>query len=348
MKLNKLFAGVLAAAMMMTIGVSAMAVTTTSKDGDNSVTIDGATYYDESTIGIKKSYKLVGEGTSPAEEFELTQIGNGTVEERSGEVAPALTSIAKASFAAGEAKSENATTKEFIVTLPEYTRVGTYVYTLKETAKTTAGVTYYSGTITLKVQVVNGSNGALRIAAVHTEANGQNKSDTFQNTYTANKLNITKTVTGTSGDKNKYFEFTVELQGEEGKTYAESFTVSGGSYESNPKTIEMNKETKKGSGKVYLKDGETITVENLPAGVTYTVTETDYSSEGYTTTSLGMATRTVSGTINGFATSMAAFVNTKGTTVDTGVILDNAPYIVMLAVVAGGVVFMMSKKHREE
>lgn len=35
-------------------------------------------------------------------------------------------------------------------------------------------------------------------------------------------------------------------------------------------------------------------------------------------------------------------------TIDTGVILDNAPYILMLAVVAGGAMTLVIKKRREE
>ena len=44
-----------------------------------------------------------------------------------------------------------------------------------------------------------------------------------------------------------------------------------------------------------------------------------------------------------------AFTNTLGNTViDTGVILDNAPYMLMLAVVAGGAMTLVIKKRREE
>lgn len=41
--------------------------------------------------------------------------------------------------------------------------------------------------------------------------------------------------------------------------------------------------------------------------------------------------------------------NNKGDNhIDTGVILDNAPYILMLAVVAGGAMTLVIKKRREE
>lgn len=44
----------------------------------------------------------------------------------------------------------------------------------------------------------------------------------------------------------------------------------------------------------------------------------------------------------------AHITNTSTENVDTGVILDNAPYILMLAVVAGGAMMLVIKKRREE
>ena len=41
------------------------------------------------------------------------------------------------------------------------------------------------------------------------------------------------------GNKEKYFEFTVQLTGEEGKTYQDSYAITGGSYDANPASIEI-------------------------------------------------------------------------------------------------------------
>ena len=39
----------------------------------------------------------------------------------------------------------------------------------------------------------------------------------------------------------KYFEFTVQLTGEEGKTYQDSYAITGGSYDANPASIEIKR-----------------------------------------------------------------------------------------------------------
>ena len=210
-----------------------------------------------------------------------------------------------------------------------------YEYTLKEVDGETAGVTYYDKDIKLVVTVVNDNNGKLRIAAVHTESTGEAKSDNFPNTYKAGELDVSKTVTGNLGDKNKYFEFKVTLTGEEGKTYRDSYAVTGGSNTENPSTIKIGEETT-----FLLKHGETIHIENLPYGVTYTVTET--AAEGYTTEKTGDT-----GEINA-ADQAAEFTNNKAGSIDTGVVLNNMPYILVLAVLAAGVAVFIIRKRRED
>lgn len=307
-RVKQIFACLLALTMMF--GLSATAFATES----------GTTPTDQTTVTIKKKYKLTNADTiSPGETFTLKQVGNGTVTDGEAESAPALRNITGATFAEGAA-TDAGEIGEITVTLPTYEKVGVYEYKLKEVAGTTAGVTYYEGNIKLVVTVINGDNGKLRVAAVHTEAEGGDKSDTFENTYSAGALKISKTVTGNLGDQSKYFEFKVTLTGETKKNYADSYAVSGGSNPSNPSSIEIGKETT-----FLLKHGETISIANLPYGVTYTVTET--AADGYTTKKTGD-----SGSINA-AEQTAAFTNEKKGTVDTGVYLDNLPYILVFAVV---------------
>lgn len=320
---------------LLSIGLAAMlafGLATTSfaeEAGDVTTPKDG-------TVTIHKVYKLENaDTTSPKETFTLVQDGPGTVKDDEAEAAPALGTITGATYEEGAA-TVSGTTGDITVALPEYTSVGVYEYTLKEVAGKTAGVTYYDKDIKLVVTVVNDNNGKLRIAAVHTESTGEAKSDKFPNTYKAGELDVSKTVTGNLGDKNKYFEFTVTLTGEAGKTYADSYAVTGGSAAANnPTTIAVGVPTK-----FNLKHGDTITIANLPYGVTYTVTET--AAEGYTTEKTGDT-----GEIKA-ADQTAAFTNTKAGEVDTGVVLNNMPYILVLAVLAAGVAVFIIRKRRED
>ena len=126
------------------------------------------------------------------------------------------------------------------------------------------------------------------------------------------------------------------MTGDDTKAYATSFAVTGGSTAANnPQTIEIGQETT-----FKLKHGDTISIANIPYGVTYSVTET--AVDGYTTTKTGDT-----GTINA-AEQTAAFTNTKEGTIDMGVTLDSLPYILALAVVFGGAVVMFTRKRHVE
>lgn len=324
-KTKKLLACLIAAAAMFTMGSTAFAATTvdTTKDHDS--------------VTVEKVYKLTNaDTTSPEETFTLVQEGNGTVKDGEATSVPALGTITGAEFAEGAATVDGAK-GTITVALPKYTNVGVYEYTLKEVAGTTAGVTYYGKEIKLTVTVVNGDDGNLRIAAVHTEAVGEAKSDSFENTYSAGTLNISKTVKGNLGDESRYFEFKVILTGENGKTYLDSYAVSGGSNEANPKTIKIGKETT-----FLLKHGDTISIANLPYGVKYSVTETPVDK--YTTTVKGND-KSVEG-----ATQTVAFTNTKEGSIDTGVNLTTLPYILVFAgvIVIAGAAFITRRRKFED
>lgn len=141
------------------------------------------------------------------------------------------------------------------------------------------------------------------------------------------------------GNKGKYFKFTVTLKAPENKEVKSAIGVGSTSYPSNPKSITVDTATD-----FYLKNGETLSFTNVPYGVTYTVTE---ANEGYTTTVNGTDGTTANGTIGGKTTNVA-YINTKNGEVDTGVVLNNMPYILVLAVLAAGVAVFIIRKRRED
>lgn len=334
MKLNKLFAGVLAAAMMMSVGVSAMAATTT--------------WTDQKTVTLTKNYTLTNAGTtSPEETFTFstltcTEIKNAGVGVTTAN-APVPT-IGSATFATGAAGDANKGTQNITITLPTYTAVGIYTYTFEENDGNTAGVSYRSDDFRLVVSVIE-QDGKVRVAYVHTEAEGaQQKSNTFDNTYSAGSLSVKKEVTGEFGDEYKEFTVKVTFTAPEGDTVKSDISYVDGT---ETKKIEAGEGwTGSKEAEITLKKDETVTFTNIPYGVTYTVVENDYTGDngGYDAPKYDS---NQNGTINAASVS-TTIINNKGGDIDTGVILDNAPYIVMLAVVAGGAFFMISKKRREE
>lgn len=330
-KVGKLLAGVLSISLAM--GVSVMPAFAAS----------GETYADMDSVVIKKNYELANEGTfSPAETFSF-DIEADNVTDASDDITPEnmpMPTIGTVSYLRGEAGSTTKT-KEIKIDLPEYDSVGVYTYIIHEAAGNSAGVTYYGDAILLRVTVIE-QDGKLRIAAVHTEdpeSTGEGKKDDFDDLYSAGELEVHKDVEGIMGNKDKYFKFTVQLTGEEGKTYQDSYAITGGSYDANPTSIEI-KPGETTEATFYLKDDDTIHIENLPYGVEYKVSETPVTD--YVTTETG-----TEGEVDE-AVEQANFTNTKGGTVDAGVVLDSAPYLFTLTGAAGvGLLLTLRRRHQK-
>lgn len=330
-KVEKLLAGVLSISLAM--GVSVMPAFAAS----------GETYADMDSVVIKKNYELANEGTfSPAEMFSF-DIEADNVTDASDDITPEnmpMPTIGTVSYLRGEAGSTTKT-KEIKIDLPKYNSVGVYTYIIHEVAGNSAGVTYYDDAILLRVTVIE-QDGKLRIAAVHTEdpeSTGEGKKDDFDDLYSAGELEVHKDVEGIMGNKEKYFEFTVQLTGEEGKTYQDSYAITGGSYDANPTSIKI-KPGETTEATFYLKDDDTIHIENLPYGVEYKVSETPVAD--YVTTDTG-----TEGEVNE-AVEQANFTNTKGGTVDAGVVLDSAPYLFTLTGAAGVGLLLTLRRRRQK
>ena len=154
-------------------------------------------------------------------------------------------------------------------------------------------------------------------------------------------LTISKTVTGKLGDTNKAFTFTItKADGTAANITNTNIEIS----EADRAKVEW-----KGDGQFTLKDGASITFKNLPSGeykvieYSYTHYETSYVVDSQTPEN-GQEARVTIGT----DAKTLAFTNHCTLFPDTGVLLDTLPYIVILAVVAGGVALLMLRKHRKE
>lgn len=378
MKLKKFFAGVLAAAMMLTVGATAAFAEGPAAD---TTTGSSQTVPADIDLGIKKNYK-VEKGTAPKEDFTFS-VTYVPVKSKPYTTAytgydgtytqPVASKTATASFkndmdAKAENYQESLGIKISDFSLPK--GPGKYCFEIKENVPTnkTPGVTYDETTRYLVITVANNNDltgyvyyaqlydssyspaASIKDKATGTKVPGDNA---FTNTYTANNVVISKDIKGSLSDLAAKFNFTVKLSYANGKTAGQYVGAKVTEYDGETQNVKDHvwaiDNTTEHS--ISLGRNQSITLTNLPEGVTVTVVETDGSE--YTVTPSEDTTGTLSGSTITATISNAdgkiGFVNTKEGTPDMGVVLDNAPYIAMLAIVAiGGVALMLNKRRRDE
>lgn len=353
MKLKKFFAGVLAAAMMLTVGATAAFATGTTTPVAN----DG-----NGTFTITKKYSAENANTfAPAETFKLKQTDksgkqmsvsyNGIVPDLKTVTGEATGIVGVVSF---ENESDSERTANFTIGLPKYDGVGVFTYILEEVSATNAGIKNDGRTFTVTVYATQGDNGIETGVTVHEGTSKGTKVTSIDNKFQAGALTIHKDVKGSMGDKAYQFPFTVTLSS--AKPVTATLRVNGET--STVKFEKAPEDAAEYTATVPFKlsnDGN-CTISNIPYDVTYTVSE-DGETRG--TLTVGSGENAVDYTVkysdnNGSkvegATATVTVTNTAGNAlIDTGVILDNAPYIALLAIVAiGGVALMLNKRRRDE
>ena len=226
----------------------------------------------------------------------------------------------------------------------------------------------------------------------NTEGQNDKKVADIQNKYYAGSLNITKKVTGNAGDKNELFQVTVTFKNESQAnmnsdiTYKNFYDVNGNQttnatslnwtdtvVTSDTATIHTNETIEV---KFYVKDDTTVTFDNIPYGVTYTITETQPSDDKYTHT---FAHENADVTVTFDGVSLAAdgvtaentdtsktaaekwneakatgsisddsdtvtITNNKTSVIDIGVMTSDAPYVALLLLIGIVVVVFIRKK----
>lgn len=393
MKLKKFFAGVLAAAMMLTVGATAAFADEPAEPTKSFADITTITW--ETPLTLTKNYK-VEKGVAPAEKFEFDIAYVGAYRMGTNVTAPSGKIEAKyADFKNAMSASPNAYTENFSWTLEDLKvpeGIGTFVYKITEKTgstpttvydvdKNTLGDLYMVVSVTHKLKDETSKeivpnvyeysvslrryNGAVSASNVEVVSTGKKVPNTnaFTNTYGAgnsvNDVTLSKTVHGSFGDLSKTFDFIVKFEKPASATdvtygaivatksdrsiiIKQGETVISAEGSADAVNLEYGKEYT-----VTMKHDQKVVFSNLPANVTYTMTE-DGAAAGklgdYTVTGEQSAEKTM-----GSADETVAIVNTHEGTPDMGVVLDNAPYIAMLAIVAiGGVALMLNKRRRDE
>lgn len=164
-------------------------------------------------------------------------------------------------------------------------------------------------------------------------------------------LTISKTVTGMLGDQHKAFTF--QIVDSNGNAVA----LTDSNIEKTVDNLTEEDKTKVGlagngtDGKFTLVSGASITLKNLPSGEYKVIEDTvvGYDTSWKLGESGELHEKSVEATVAVQGTAQTiAFTNHATLKPDTGVLLDTLPYIVILAVVAGGVALLMLRKRRKE
>lgn len=385
MKLKKFFAGVLAAAMMLTVGATAAFAT---EPADNTDTGSGTISFKNGAMSatdelvFTKTYD-VQSGIAPAETFNFevkydhSENKDTNVSEPSFTGANPTVEFKKDTDTEGNELTGLATGKhtgQFKFTIASLgvptNGTGVYYYKVKENAGSTPGVRYDNSELTLKVTVAHRTKDGTKTGeivpgvydyyvALYRGNQKISNENAFTNYYgkdsdgndTAYKLDLKKTVKGNFGDLGKTFTFNVVLKpaaGKQAKDYAGAVVSAPSDTTQNGKVWAIDGTT---VHTVTIGHGDTVTLTNLPEGVIYVVTEDQTTETPWVYTVTGQTTDTEGDklvtTTN--ANNVVSIVNTHEGTPDMGVVLDNAPYIAMLAIVAiGGVALMLNKRRRDE
>lgn len=354
MKLKKFFAGVLAAAMMLTVGATAAFATNTTDTTNSMIVADG-----NGVANATLTKKLVvAEGIAPQSMTFKFTVGDGQADTAksvkagivgNGFVQPSVTF----SKTGDDQYTANTYSQDFTMDLVKllganFNKVGKYAYTISENDTKIPGITKDNRTLKMIITVVNKTSENLDYNTGYGYYVGLfnqdgSKADDFTNTYNAYNLTVEKVVKGNFADLNDPFTFNITLSKDANKdnNYAGAIvTVSDSTNLANNASWAIDGTTRT----ITLKHKQTATISNLPVGVTYTVTET--RTDGWVYDTKGEVETATA--INADKNEVTITNEHEGTP-DMGVVLDNAPYIAMLAIVAiGGVALMLNKRRRDE
>ncbi len=241
------------------------------------------------------------------------------------------------------------------ITFDEFPHAGLYEYTVQETAGTENDVNYDTASYDLNVYVINDKNGDLKVQSITAEKDGEKQDElSFTNTYRKDSsLTISKTTMGALADKKKDFNFTIKF--EKSATEADDVTSYTGKIGTETVTCKVGEETS-----FQLHDGESLVFETLPAGTHYVVKE-EGAKDGYTPSievvengvetkdetvseREGIASADSATTLVGENDNSVAFTNTYEDVPVTGILLQNWPFVLLIAL--GAAAMVLSKAVR--
>lgn len=290
------------------------------------------------------SFTFTMTGVAPDTDEAITDSTGNTIPVSSGVGTITGDSVtATATFTAGgdSTATVNVSLQNF-----HFDQPGVYKYTLTETP-----VTGYSTAaphnVYLYVERIDGVLGVTGVVmqTIPTDSSKPTKTDTITNSYDADTtLTISKKVTGAMGNTSDTtdFVFTVYVKG------AENRPINAVHSDGDAVSFTWN-DTNGWSATIELSHDEDVTIYGLLPGDVYTVEETSYTSDGYTTTINGNNGSTIKGTVDEDGTNVTLdFVNNRNAVSPTGIITTFAPYALMVVVAAAACFFFLRRRNTAE
>lgn len=333
---KKLGAFVLAGTMLLSMGTTVFAAGEPTVPDVNQ----------NGTVPITKEFEMADGLRTPAATFKFT------ASPQTQDALPAT--ITNVTYQAGETGTfkdgKYVISKDTAISFTgNWKHAGEYVYTVTETQENMKNVTYDTSSYKLRVYVINGTNG-LEVEKITAQkitaqgASGKTNKILFTNTYTKNDatLTIEKNTEGDYADKTRKFDFEITFT-KSPMSDRTTFTGTIGA---------QSAEYIAGQTKTFkLADGEQLVFHNLPVGTTYVVRELA-APDGYkpSVTVVENRTTTVNRTaaqegdaldtlkeggkknLVGEYENKVTFTNTYKDVAVTGIVMNNLPFILLVAV----------------
>ena len=383
MKLTRKSIGRIAASFVATAMLATMAIVPASAADPEGPQFEGSSSNGVYTVNMSKVLTVPDDVYAPNATFKFTataanpsvnEVYQGIPVESGVDGAIAIDSVTYTSSATESLMKDIA----IKVTESYFTHAGVYKYTLKETQNTNAdidaNIDYDDAQKTLYVIVENNGSG-VKVAGV-VVYDGDEKSETFTNDYgkkdqqdTLSDLTLSKTIKGNAADMTEEFAFTVSITNETKDNQVFKYW-NDANYNGQVDVDETGTITANGSSVTFYLGSkidnsvvkpEMVKIYGLRAGDEYTIVETEAGKAGYTTTVNNAGSTTwdkdnaqkdivgqVSGTMQKNADVTVAYTNTRESSTPTGIMMDIAPYAVLVVIAAAGCFVFLRKRHTKE
>lgn len=356
MKANKLMRTLAASAMSLALlaGVTALPAMAANPSETNSFTAKSTLRVAENiaTPAVTLTYTVAPGTADERETHSNMNVYDGVAGGATGN-SVVYTASAAGTNVEGEKYYED--TKEFTITTDasQFSHPGVYKYTVTVSASPSIDGLSTAATKNLYVFVKDGTSGE----EVYSVVMGKDpaKSDTFVTTYlldddgetpipeqyTADIL-VNNTVTGNLGDKTYPFSYTVTIPA--GYNYQTGTMGEGGFVADGT----GNKMTEGTATTLTLKHNQAVKFFGVKDGQEYTIAQNDADTMGYKTTVNGGDYAPVTDNIVKNVNVTATFTNYRDTSGEgvnpTGIIMNVAPYALMVVIALAGVMVFMRKR----